>query len=107
MSGPAPKSMPGPECARANSDSQVYKVKDFIRIDPTTGIYTVEGYLVAYNRAAGTLVLSDRRPDESIRRRELTVRTQAPKALEVGTRYRVDLRVQDAEAPWPVGCGTN
>jgi hypothetical protein len=97
--------MPGPECSRANSDGQVYKVKDFIKIEPTTGIYTVEGYVVAYDRAAGTLVLSDKRPEESVRRRELTVRTQAPRTLSVGSRYRVDLRVQDPEALWVVGCG--
>lgn len=97
--------MPGPECARANSDGQVYKVKEFIRIEPTTGIYTVEGYVVAYDKAAGTLVLSDKRPEESVKRRELTVRTHAPRTLSIGNRYRVDLRVQDPDAPWVVGCG--
>jgi hypothetical protein len=105
MTRPAPSAMPGPECARANTDGHVYKVKDFCRVEAPPGIYTIEGYVIAYDQEAGTLRIGDRPPEESTRRRELALRVAGKRSLEVGARYRFDVRVHDADEPWLVGCG--
>ena len=105
MGRPASSAMPGPECARSNTEAQVYKVRDFKRLEPPPGIYTIEGYVVSYDAGAGTVVVSDRAPNELGRRRELTLFVAERRSLDVGSRYRLDVRVQDADSPWLVGCG--
>jgi hypothetical protein len=91
-------------CARANTEAQVYKVKDFLRIEPLPGVYSVEGYVTAYDRDAGEIALADKALPERRPRRELRLRLAERRSIDVGARYTLDLRVVDADAPWVVGC---
>jgi hypothetical protein len=97
--------MPGPECARTNTESLVYKVREFRRMEPPPGVYTIEGYVIAYDQNRGLLRIGERPPSETVGRRELALRVSGPKWLEVGSLYRFDVRIQDADGPWLVGCG--